>query len=353
MILSSGESVRPALRSARLMSGVTQAMGREAPLPLGGLAYGALPPWGRPAVGTVALPVLSGAAPVTDVWFDGGAAQQSGECGSVRWRHDGTWLYGVLELEQTPADADFDTLCERAYCDVFETLAHTGYTHLLRLWNYLPRINDDEGGLERYRRFNVGRQRAFLRSGHPAFVGAPAACALGTRSGPLCVHFLAGREAPLAVENPRQVSAYAYPDEYGPRSPSFSRAVLAEAGAGRVALLISGTSSIVGHRSVHADDPVAQTRETLANLRAVLQSAHAHTSARFDLAAMQCTVYLRHAAHLEPIRATLQAEIGRDAEAVRTALYLQADICRSDLLVEIEAHALAAGRIVTDGATAS
>lgn len=337
--------MRPALRSARLKPSDWQDAGHSAGLPLGRLAYGTPATAALPTVGAVALPVLSSTGAVIDSWSGGTVVHQAGTCGSVHWRHDGCWLYGALELEQSPDAADFDALCERAYRDVFATLAHTGYARLLRLWNYLPRVNADEGGLERYRRFNAGRQRAFLSSGQRAFAGAPAACALGTRGGPLCVHFLASHTAPLAVENPRQVSAYDYPGVYGPSSPSFSRAVLTGAGEGRVALLISGTSSIVGHRSVHAGDPVAQTHETLDNLRAVVQTAQGHTSARFDLAAMPCTVYLRHAAHLEPIRAALQAGVGAGAFAARTALFLEADICRSDLLVEIEAHAFAAGRI--------
>ncbi len=345
MTLPIGSTAEPALRSARLTPGDWRDAGHSAGPPLGGLIFGAPATMALPTVAQAALQVLSSAGPVIDTWSGGTAEHQAGACGSVHWRHDGCWLYGVLELDQSPDDADFDAQCERAYRDVFATLARTGYPHLLRLWNYLPRINTDEGGIERYRRFNAGRQRAFLNSGQPAFAGAPAACALGTQGGSLCVHFLAGRTAPVAVENPRQVSAYDYPGVYGPSSPSFSRAVLADAGEGRVALLISGTSSVVGHRSVHAGDPVAQTRETLANLQAVLQAAHQHTSAHFDLAAMPCTVYLRHAAHLEPIRAALQAGVGADAFAARTALYLAADICRSDLLVEIEAHAFATGRI--------
>ncbi len=59
----------------------------------------------------------------------------------------------------------------------------TGCPHLLRLWNYFSDINEDSDGLERYRHFNVGRQQAFLDAKRSAFEGAPAACALGTRSG--------------------------------------------------------------------------------------------------------------------------------------------------------------------------
>jgi chorismate lyase / 3-hydroxybenzoate synthase len=294
----------------------------------------------------VAARLLWPAGPLVDVWIGGAGPQRSGVCGSVRWRHDERWLHGTLELDETLEQCGLGALAERAYRDVFATLAHSGHPHLLRVWNYLPHINADDSGMERYRQFNAGRQQAFLHAGRAAFEGAPAACAVGTHEGPFCVHFLAARSAAVALENPRQVAAYHYPSEYGPRSPSFSRAALVDAGAGGVALLISGTASIVGHRSVHVGDVAAQTRETLANLRAVLCAAHARSSARFDLAALHCTVYLRHAQHLPLIRAELAAALSAESFTARTAVYLEADICRSDLWVEIEAHAFAHGEVL-------
>ena len=66
-------------------------------------------------------------------------------------------------------------------------------------------------------------------------------------------------------------------------------------------------------------------------------------SVRFDLAALHLTAYLRHARQLPLIRAELGAAVVAESFAARTAVYLEADICRSDLWVEIEAHAFAPG----------
>ena len=338
----------PGLSVHRVSAGAWLAAAPGGPAVLGGLGFGmpaALADDTLLPVSHVALRALS-PGPVVDTWTGGGTAPlRSGRCGSVRWRHDGHWLYGALELDETVEGCTLGVLAECAYRDVFASLAHTGHAHLLRVWNYLPHINADDNGLERYRQFNVGRQQAFLQAGQAAFEGAPAACAIGTHGGSFCVHFLAGRKAPLALENPRQVSAYRYPSDYGPRSPSFSRAALVEAGGGRVALLISGTASIVGHHSVHVGDVAAQLRETLANLRAVLHAAQARTTARFELADLHCTVYLRHTEQLPLVRAEIEAALGADSLAARTAVYLEADICRSDLAVEIEAHAFAPGEV--------
>ncbi len=307
---------------------------------LGGLGYGL--PGDGDVLGGLPVPVLSGAACV-DAWV-GGSPVHSGRQGAVHWRCDGQWLHGVLDI----ADADWGLAdaAEQAYRDVFATLRRTGFPHLLRLWNYLPRINAETGGLERYRQFNIGRQQAFLAAGHSAFEGAPAACAIGTGAGDLRVRFLAGRHAPLAVENPRQVSAYRYPSSYGPRAPTFSRAALAGLGGGEVALFVSGTASIVGHETQHPGDVRAQAQETLHNLRAVLAAAQPRCSARLALSDLVPCVYVRHAQDLAATRAVLDAAWGADSPAARAAVYVQADICRADLLVEVEGHITCQGHLL-------
>jgi len=45
------------------------------------------------------------------------------------------------------------------------------------------------------------------------------------------------------------------------------------------------------------------------------------------------------------VREVLAAALGSTAPTVQQAVYLEADICRQDLLVEIEAHAVAAGTL--------
>ncbi|WP_237288497.1 chorismate transformation enzyme, FkbO/Hyg5 family [Variovorax sp. PAMC 28711] len=326
-----------------LVDGVRLAA-RE-PAPLAALCYGQVPgapPW----LSTVDTRVLGAGDPVVDFWHGNTHAEITvGSTGAVNWRSDGTWLWGSIELDETKADArDLGELAERAYRDLFRTLDAVRIPHLLRIWNYLPQINADGGGLERYRQFNQGRQQAFVDAGQAAFDGAPAACALGVREGGLCIRFLAGRQAPVPVENPRQVSAYRYPDTYGPRAPTFSRAALADVGD-EVALFVSGTASIVGHETLHAGDVHAQTRETLRNLDALVAAANATGGTRFSVDALDCVVYVRHPHDVAAVMSVIDEVVGAPSRFVRHAVVLQADICRSDLLVEIEAHAFAPGRL--------
>ncbi|NRF68686.1 hypothetical protein HLB44_16970 [Aquincola sp. S2] len=288
------------------------------------------------------MPLLAGSREVIDAWLSDGPMTE-GRSGLLHWRHNAEWLYGALAFDAPVGE--LAACVEQAYLDLFDALRSTGFVHPLRLWNYVPRINADEGGLERYRHFNLGRQQAFLKAGQAAFEGSPAACALGPQYGPIVIRVLAGRRPSRPIENPRQVSAYHYPNQYGPRAPTFSRAALADAGGGQVVLSISGTASIVGHQSVHVGDLAGQVRETLANLEAVIGTAHRHTSARFALRDLLFTVYVRHAADGPAVRTMLEQALGADAPAVREAVLLQADICRHDLLVEIEAQAHAPGEV--------
>ena len=150
---------------------------------------------------------------------------------------------------------------------------------------------------------------------------------------PLVIYFLASRVPIRAIENPRQVSAYHYPSQYGPKSPTFSRAALLTEPAGDT-LFVSGTASIVGHASVHTDDVAAQTRESIANINILVTAANRLSrDPRYAANTLAYKVYVRNPQHLPAVAAELRAAVGHRA----TVAYLRADVCRRELLVEIEA----------------
>jgi enamine deaminase RidA (YjgF/YER057c/UK114 family) len=290
-------------------------------------------------------PALGGTAgTLCEIWRVAGTAHSelsSGQ-GRVPHRFSDDFLFGTVTLrEEVPAapgrGAGSKALSEAtisAYRDIFELLERTGHRHLVRVWNYLPEINRDVDGDERYRHFNTARQSAFRGAGRPTEVTVPAACALGSPPGsPICIYFIAAREAPMMIENPRQTSAYRYPPKFGSHSPSFSRACMLRGSAG-TSLFVSGTASIVGHETIHPGDVSAQTRETLANLRALLAEANrVAREPRYSLDALKLKVYVRRPRDLDAIQSVLAASVRPSAPI----LYLQADVCRKDLLVEIEA----------------
>lgn len=286
---------------------------------------------------------MDAAEPVCEIWYGSGEMHQ-GHLGEIQYRHDGDVLFGVVliaeaQFTELPDKTPLQQATESAYRQVFNLLDTLDYPYLFRFWNYIADINTQSFGLERYRQFNLGRQEAFLAYGREVVGNVPAACALGFGQSAvqptLTIAFLAGRSAPRNIENPRQISAYQYPKQYGPRSPTFSRASLVTLGKNEV-LFISGTASIVGHATLHPGDAVAQTRETIANLEAVLTEANAvSTKTRFDLASLHYKVYVRHVQDLDAVREELERLVGGPLNAI----YLQADVCREDLLLEIEATA--------------
>ena len=282
----------------------------------------------------VPLEVLDAKRSCIDLWT-GATSVRNEQSGTLETATDGRRLFGFVRIDEAAAGG-IRAAAVQAYAAIFAALERSPCPHPLRFWNYVPHINEPLDGLERYRHFNIGRQEAFLAAHRSAFAGAPAACAIGNCASVLTVYFIAADEAPVALENPRQVSAYHYPPEYGPRSPTFSRASLS---AGNEPMLfVSGTASIVGHRSEHPGDPVAQTRETFANLSALVEGANARVgSARFALDRMVYTIYIRERADLARVREQFLVEVGRDSAAARHAVFLRGDVCRSELLVEIEA----------------
>jgi enamine deaminase RidA (YjgF/YER057c/UK114 family) len=282
----------------------------------------------------VRTPILGSAAGgLCEIWRSH-QPLESGHRWRVHYRRGTDILFGSITVDEAQG---LHTATADAYREVFGTLDELAYPYLLRIWNYLPQINIEAAGSERYWQFNSGRRSALLASHRDVAVNVPAACALGSvPDSPLAIYFLACREPPTLIENPRQVKAYEYPDQYGPR-PAFSRAAIMRESAGAM-LFISGTASIVGHRTLHVGDVAAQTREILLNIEALLDESNRalsqpHDHRRFTFENLAYKVYVRDRADLPLI----QAELARTLGTAPQILYLQADVCRPDLLVEVEA----------------
>jgi len=258
---------------------------------------------------------------------------ESGQEDGLRFRQAGELLYIACEL---PDDGHGDPAgqTELLYGKILALAKARGCPTLLRAWNFLPEINRGDGDRERYRRFCLGRARAL----EAADIREPELCAgtaIGGDDPNLRIQVLTGRHAGINIENPRQVSAYRYPRIYGPRSPSFARATAIGQPDGSTLLMISGTASVVGHRTVHEGDLGAQTEEIIVNLGTVLQQS-VQRLGRSGLGSFGShslmRAYVRHAEDWPEVRERLRA-----AWPDTPVIGLRGDVCRSDLLVEIEA----------------
>lgn len=267
-----------------------------------------------------------------ECWY-ADAAVTTGAVGDISWRRAGELLFLALEQPDDPA-SDPNQAVEAAYGRLLSVAAEAGCRQLLRAWNYLPAINEGDGDAERYRRFCLGRAAALEKAGY----GERELCAgtaIGGDEPRLRIYLLCAPEPGINIENPRQVSAFRYPREYGPRSPSFARATAVGGRGDSALLMISGTASVVGHRTLHIGDVEAQLAEVVRNLETLLSEAAGQLGrpglGDFDADSL-LRVYLRHAGDWPLVEQRLRA---RWPEARLAGL--RGDVCRRDLLVEIEA----------------
>lgn len=264
----------------------------------------------------------AGQSPVFEIWHVEDAVAPL-SIGPVSGAASGQYCFAAVEISEEGGQLLEESVA-RAYGDLFHFLQQAGDFQPIRFWNYIANIVGDQEGMERYWRFNLGRQRAFaalLRQARP-----PVATGIGCGCRRTVIYVLGARNPAEPVENPRQVSAYAYPERYGPASPGFSRASRHEGGT----LFISGTASIVGHETRHPGDVEAQMRETLQNLDLMMRLTEEGDSQRGRWA---IKTYLRDIAHAAKLEQALAALLPPGTQY----LHLTADICRRDLLVEIEA----------------
>lgn len=233
------------------------------------------------------------------------------------------------EFRSRPADE-----ARRALLLAEEILSDHGWSFadVSRTWFYLDDI------LDWYDRFNRARTEVFedfgLLDRSPTSV-IPASTGIGGRNARghrctldlLATRPLAGRE--LSVErlrNPLQNEA----PEYG---SSFSRGLNVATDRCRY-LLVSGTASIdeTGN-TIHPGDFICQARRTLDNIESLLASG----GAVFD-DICQASAFVKRSQDVESLRRILKLRGLEDLPLVVTI----EDVCRDDLLVELDATAVVA-----------
>jgi chorismate lyase/3-hydroxybenzoate synthase len=279
----------------------------------------------------VALPQLDEPAR-TEVWRCDGPIK-SGTWDLLRFAQGEQLTMGhiALDLREHPGMREAS---RQAYDLLQSYLQQSPHPWPLKIWNYIPSINEGSGDEELYRQFCLGRADAVLID--PGDLPPlPAATAIGAPASEnaLQVYFLSGALPGLDVENPRQVSAWRYPRQYGPRSPLFSRGTILTLNGARQ-FLISGTASVVGHQTHHENQVANQLSESLRNVHSLFDEGHrlmGDARAHLDADGL-LKVYIRNAEDYELIRRTLEAE----APAEIPRIYLQGDICRENLLTEID-----------------
>ncbi len=265
-------------------------------------------------------------------------------------RHNGvSWIH----LAHVQPETDAPSVYERSL-SAFQRMqallnqAGVHFEQVIRTWLYLSDIVGPEGQTQRYKELNRARtdfyqQFRFARDlVLPSFRGEvyPASTGIGADGRDIlmsCIAFATERSDIRAVplENPRQVSAYQYSAKYGIKSPKFCRAMALSCGP-YATILISGTASITGSETRHIGDPEAQTHETLDNIQALISEENL---ARHGMPGLGTTlegialarVYIKRPEDYPVVRRACERRLGE-----LPTIYAIADVCRPDLLVEIE-----------------
>jgi enamine deaminase RidA (YjgF/YER057c/UK114 family) len=222
------------------------------------------------------------------------------------------------------------------------------FDQILRTWLYLGDIVGPEGQTQRYKELNRARSdfyqnyRFLADHAPPAYRGDvfPASTGIGADHCDVlmsCVAMVTDRSDVVLtpLENPQQTSAFCYAAEYGPKSPKFARAIALRFGP-CATIFVSGTASITGSESRHPEDVEAQTRQTLENIEALISEGNLRRHGMPGLGATLgdlalARVYVKRREDYGTCRAVCRSMLGE-----LPTIYAVADVCRPELLVEIE-----------------
>lgn len=245
--------------------------------------------------------------------------------GQCQWNKTDDILCSAIYLDP---DIDIETATKLAYNTLLTHVKKMGYPYPFRFWNYIQNINDGKGDEERYKLFCSGRLASFEQHGiHQTKF--PAASALGSHSNGTVVYVFSAKHEGEHFRNNKQIDAFEYPRQYGRSSPSFSRATSIDIDQTSL-YLVSGTASIIGHQTIASDDISEQLSVTVANLKHLLSKPIAGDQ---HLVPIASKVYIRHTKDADVIKSFLQKNMPQ-----HNYLFTIADVCRDDLLVEIECH---------------
>ncbi|MDO4585985.1 MAG: hypothetical protein Q4C95_01670 [Planctomycetia bacterium] len=221
-------------------------------------------------------------------------------------------------------------------------------TNLLRTWIYQGNILLSEGKTQRYKELNRARTvffegTRFLENLVPETIQRtvyPASTGIGSDDVDVRLSAMAiqtQRKDVLAIplENPEQTPAFDYGEVYSPQSPKFSRA-MAVSYDDCCSIYVSGTASIINSETVFIDDIEGQTNQTLDNIKALISGDNMkkHGIEGYDAYLnnfCSARVYIKYPSDVEKVRAICEKKMGNTP-----VVYTISDICRDDLLVEIE-----------------
>jgi len=267
---------------------------------------------------------------------------------------DGRKFLMVPRIQQDFPENFVFSASEKVFLEMEKILRSEGmnFSHVFRQWNYIEeiirQIQTVSGNRQHYQVFNDVRARYYdkyeFRNGYPAATG------IGTYAGGISISFYAmtGKDVVvLPVENPMQASAYEYSDQVlvgketfkgNPKStPRFVRAKYVMTPLGSQ-IFISGSAAVRGEETTGAMG-AAQAEIIVENLKQLLSKENLENSGVKNTVGVPDIKYLRIYLKNTGIKDEVNKVCSEAFPGIQS-LFVYSDICRDELLVEIEGAAV-------------
>ena len=261
--------------------------------------------------------------------------------------HDDYILLDGCQLYTAAIYSSLDKCIEEQSDDIFEhlnrILALQGFAinDIVRQWNYIEHITHISAQGQNYQQFNDSRSRFYNRTTWQN--GYPAATGIGTGGGGVVVMVDAIKEScklSRPIDNPLQLSAHAYSQQVliegkNPSlktTPKFERARWVGDDSSCM-IYISGTAAIRGEESQHDDiqHQAVVTMENIEELTSTKNQRHCGVPNASKHEYELLRVYIKQGESWQGVESYL-----KDNFACQNISFVEADICRAELLIEIE-----------------
>ena len=222
------------------------------------------------------------------------------------------------------------------------------FSDIVRQWNYIEQITKNgNSNNQHYQIFNDVRSKYYKLSKFKN--GFPAATGIGTNCGGISIDVIAAKFnndcTVISVKSPVQLDAYKYTKEVLAENnsisescrttPKFERAKLFNTPDNKM-IFISGTAAISGQASTNPLSVKHQTEMTIQNMLSLIsvENIEKHGIENVEKTSFNYVrVYVKYEKDMKPVQ-----EVCLKYFLQIPIVYVVADICRPELLVEIEAQ---------------
>jgi enamine deaminase RidA (YjgF/YER057c/UK114 family) len=226
------------------------------------------------------------------------------------------------------------------------------FSDVVRQWNYIEQIikidTHNNASSQHYQIFNDVRSKYYQQANFSK--GFPSATGIGMDCGGIVIDIIAVKtenpDSVIAIKSPVQLDAYAYSKEvlaennsmkdFSRTTPKFERAKVLAFPENKW-IFISGTAAIKGQVSIPILSVDHQTEMTIQNILSLISPEnlknHGINTAE-EVRMNNIRVYVKHRNDIPEVRSVCLKHF-----PLTPTNYVVADICRPELLVEIEALA--------------